>query len=557
MEVRSLRADVLVVGGGLAALRAAYEARGVGADVVVAVKGRAGRSGSSAMTSAGYSTARSEGDSAELHYQDTMAGGRGLNDSQLVRVMVEEAPQRLDELVALGAPLVLDDDGRQAVSPSGDHSRPRTYGAANHSGRDFTEPLTRAVIERGARVLEMTAVVEVLTKDGQVVGAVALDYREGAVVHIETPSVILGTGGAGRLFEVTSNPNDATGDGYALALRAGAQVRDMEFIQFYPWRCIIPFDRSRMPIQPSTFVLGGRLYNSADERFMVGYDPVRKEASTRDLAARAIYEQIHERKGVRGGVRLDVSALSLEEWTRCNPRPARHFLDRNLDFHEEEMILAPEAHFFMGGVVVDAWGQSRVPGLFAVGEVAGGVHGANRLDSNAIPETQVFGARAGRAAAQLAATGARPSVIPEWAGYERLGAAGPQTPQSGSIYVELRRQLQKVMWEQLGIIRDGAEMAIGIAEVAQLDRRLSELEPVSVGDSVQQGTLANSLLVARCCFTAAHARRESRGAHYRRDFPDTDDANWRFPLLLELRADGSLTESPRPVGAGAGELSRD
>lgn len=525
--------DVLVVGGGLAALRAAYEARGSGVTVALAVKGKAGRSGSSAMTSAGYSTARAAGDSPDLHYQDTIAGGKGLSDPQLVRVMVDEAPQRLEELVALGAPLQLDSDGRQAVIPSGDHSRPRTYGAANHTGRDFTDPLTRAIRDRGVLLLEMTAIVEVMVEGGVVTGAIGIDYRRGSAVRIQTPSVILGTGGAGRLFEVTSNPNDATGDGYALALRAGAQVRDMEFIQFYPWRCILPFDRSRMPIQPSTFVLGGQLYNSDHDRFMVAYDPVRKEASSRDVAARGIYEQIHAKRDIKGGVLLDVSTLSPEEWTRSNPRPARHFVERGLDFQREEMILAPEAHFFMGGVVVDSSGESRVPGLYAVGEVAGGVHGANRLDSNAIPETQVFGARAGRAAAARSMA-LRRQPVSEGGWLARFQRAFGSQRGAGSIYAELRRGLQRTMWDRLGIVREEGEMDLGATEVSELSDQLSSAEPADAHELVQHSTLENSLLVAQCCFKAARTRQESRGAHYRKDYPELDDLHWRFPLLLEF-----------------------
>ena len=306
-------------------------------------------------------------DSPETYFEDTLKGGHGINDPKLVRVLAEEGPQRLAEMVALGAPLGLDEAGGWRIIPSGDHSVPRTVSAAHHIGRDFTDPLTEAVVRLGAQVLEMTAAVEVVTDAGEVTGATLIDYARSELIAVKAPSVVLGTGGAGRLFSVTSNPNDATGDGYAIALMAGASLRDMEFIQFYPWRCIIPFDRSRMPIQPSTFVLGATLLNSDDERFMLRYDPVRGEATTRDVAARGIYDQIHGGKAVKGGVRLDVSALSLEEWTLSNPKPARHFVERELDFKAEEMILAPEAHFFMGGVVVDEWGELRVHGSLRCG----------------------------------------------------------------------------------------------------------------------------------------------------------------------------------------------
>ena len=530
-----IETDVLVVGGGLAALRAAYDALLCRARVVLAVKGKAGRSGSSATTSAGYSTPQSESDSADVYFEDTIKGGRGINDAKLVRILADEGPKRLAELVALGAPIGVTENGERRIFPSGDHSVPRTVSAANHIGRDFTEPLTEAVIRLGAQVLEMTAAVEVLTPQGEVTGAMLLDYERGDLIAVKSPSVILGTGGAGRLFAVTSNPNDATGDGYALALMAGAALRDMEFIQFYPWRCIIPFEHNRMPIQPSTFVLGATLLNSDGERFMLRYDPVRGEGTTRDVAARGIYDQINGGKGVKGGVRLDVSALSLDQWVISNPKPSRYFQERNLDFHEEEMILAPEAHFFMGGVVVDEWGESQVPGLFAVGEAAGGVHGANRLDSNAIPETQVFGARAGQAAAARSKahkSALRGSLDGEWK--KRLQSAESQSQAPGFDYVELRKELQATMWQRLGIVRTAAQMKRGLGEVEAMERRLAGAVPSGARALMLHVQMANSLLVARSCLRAALMREESRGAHYRQDFPSQNDELWKCSLRIDL-----------------------
>ena len=531
-----VEADVLVVGGGLAALRAAYDGLLSGARVVLAVKGKAGRSGSSAMTSAGYSTALSAADSPETYFEDTIKGGHGINDAKLVRILAEEGPQRLAELVALGAPLGVTETGDWRIIPSGDHSVPRTVSAANHIGRDFTDPLTEAVIRLGAQVLEMTAAVEVLTAAGEVTGAILIDYARSELITIKAPSVILGTGGAGRLFSVTSNPNDATGDGYALALNAGASLRDMEFIQFYPWRCIIPFDRSRMPIQPSTFVLGATLLNSDGERFMLRYDPVRGEATTRDVAARGIYDQIHSGRAVRGGVQLDVSALSLDEWTLSNPKPARHFLERHLDFKQEEMILAPEAHFFMGGVVVDEWGESQVRGLFVVGEAAGGVHGANRLDSNAIPETQVFGARAGKAAAARSRAPGRsaPSIAPDRTWTDRLLQADAAPVTSVEEYAELRKDLQATMGRTFGIVRSRTQMERGLIEVEAIERTLETAAPAGVRALMLHAQMSNSLLVARSCLRSGLMREESRGAHYRQDFPEQDDERWKCSLRIDL-----------------------
>src|SRR5256885_483757 len=204
-SMREITADVLVIGGGLAALRSAYDALGAGAAVTVAVKGKAGKSGSSAMTSAGYSTPQAGADSAETYFEDTMRGGRDINDPKLVRILAEEGPRRLSELVSLGAQLGTDESGGWRIFPSGDHSIPRTVSAANHTGLDFTGPLTSAVVKLGAQVLETTSALEVVVVGRRTAGAVLLDYERGEVIKVIAPSVILGTGGAGRLFAVTSN----------------------------------------------------------------------------------------------------------------------------------------------------------------------------------------------------------------------------------------------------------------------------------------------------------------------------------------------------------------
>jgi fumarate reductase (CoM/CoB) subunit A len=551
--------DVLVVGGGLAALRAAYDAAGEGARVALAVKGRAGRSGSSAMTSAGYSAWIRPDDSPERHYQDTVAGGRGLTEPRLAEALAREAPLRRAELVELGGRLA-QLDGEPAIHASGDHSVPRTVVAENFKGLDFTIPLLEAVQRRGVQLLERTATLDLLTRDGEIEGAVCLRYAEpGGLLRVECGAVILAAGGAGQLFAVTSNTSDVTGDGYALALRAGAAVRDMEFIQFYPWRCIVPFSGTRMPIQPSTFVLGARLYNRRSERFMDDYDPVKHEATTRDLAARAIYQQIAANLDVKGGVRLDVSELTEEQWVRSNPKPARYFLDRGIDFHDQEMILSPEAHFFMGGVVVDEWGARRVPGLFVAGETAGGLHGANRLDSNAIPETQVFGARAGRAAAARAIGTARRGGDQAWA--PRWASAGDRDHADGDLaeYERMRRRLKETAWLRLGIVRDGDGLRAGLREVRRLGEELGSRSPGSPRALLAHSELASSLLTAEACFTAALHRRESRGAHFRSDFPDQDPA-WSRPSVLGLGPDGPVLEDapflespPGPAPRAAGD----
>lgn len=221
-------------------------------------------------------------------------------------------------------------------------------------------------------------------------------------------------------------------------------------------------------------------------------------------------------------------------------------MDRGLDVHREELIVAPEAHFVMGGAVVDEHGRTRVPGLYAVGEAAGGVHGANRLDSNALPETQVFGARAGRAAAERAA-GMVPRQVPVPAAWEgRLRAAAERAEGGEPSHAEMRRELQSVMWRRLGIVRDGEQMRLGLQELDELRATLAQHRPAGVRELVSHATLESSITVARCCFTAALGREESRGAHYRSDFPAQDDERWRLTQCVEMSAGGRLKIARRP-----------
>ena len=301
-DERILDTDVLIVGGGLAALRAALAAEESGCRVMVATKGSAGRGGSSAITSAGYSAAlglQDPTDSAERHYEDTLRGGAGVNDSRVVRVFAEEAVARFWDMVDWGVEFERDPVSNFFLQhSSGDHSSPRVAVCADHRGIGMTLPLKART--NAVEYVDRAMALDLLRDDDGVAGVIALDLTRLELLTIRARSTVLATGGIGQLYPVTSNPSDVTGDGLALAYRAGAILVDMEFVQFYPWR-LISHVHSRMPIQPSSFVAGARLRNAAGERFMEAYDPVRMEATTRDIAARAIYTEVVEGRDVKGG----------------------------------------------------------------------------------------------------------------------------------------------------------------------------------------------------------------------------------------------------------------
>jgi fumarate reductase (CoM/CoB) subunit A len=547
--VRVLDTEVLVIGGGLAALRAALEAARVGARVTIVVKRKLGRCGSSAITSGGYAATHPDitpQDRWERHYADTLNGGDLLNDRRLARVLCEEAGARLQDLLALGAPF-LRQNGHYYLSPSGDHSLPRVLVPVNMRGTDLTLPLREAVIAAGVTVLENAYVVDLIGGQEGVTGALVLDRDSGTLATVRAGAVVMGTGGAGRLFEVTSNPVDVVGDGFAIAYRLGAPLRDMEMIQFYPWRAIRPFRGSRVPIQPSTFVVGARLYNARGERFMLRYDPARGESTTRDVAARGIFDQIRQGLAVEGGVILDLQAVSDADFRSTNKKVIERLEPRGVHFRDVQFIIAPEAHFVMGGLVIDEHGRTPIPGLFACGEAAGGIHGANRLNSNALPDTQVFGVRAGQAAA-VAARSRAPGAVDErpvrrWG--ERLAKARPDGVAAEALEVR-RQELQRRMWMALGIVRSARGLREGVGYVTGEREALAGLRPrddeafETIAELEAMGDAAEAMLVS-----ALH-RTESRGAHFREDFPVRADARWLQTVLVR-RTNGTPEVWTEPI----------
>jgi len=521
-----LATDVLVVGGGLAALRAAWSARQAGARVLVVVKRKLGQSGSSANTSGGFAAAWTDLDPADdprQHYADTIIGGGLVNERVLARALAEEAPARLRELIEVGAQFQRR-NGAYYLSPSGDHRRPRVLVPEHIRGTDLTLPLRAAVLAAGVDVLENVLVVELLVDDGRVVGALGLRRDRAELVLIQAGATVLAAGGAGRLFSVTSNPVDVTGGGYALALQAGAVLRDMEFIQFYPWRCIRPFGSSRVPVQPSTFVSGARLYNAAGERFMEAYDPVRKEASTRDVAARGIFDQIRFGKAVDGGVVLDVSDVPDDVFRFENKKVVERLDPHGIDYRTIPLIIAPEAHFVMGGVQIDEESGATRPGLYACGETAGGVHGGNRLNSNAVPETQVFGHRAGQGAARYAGTAAPGRIddgsVARWT--RRLGAIRDERSDVSAGLKASLTAFRDAMWLGLGIVRTEAGLHKAAADAAALAADVGEMPLETLGELVAATELDHLAAAATASTASALLRTESRAAHYRDDHPETD-----------------------------------
>jgi len=501
---------VLIIGSGGAGVRAAIEASRYGETLLVS-KTIAGKGGCTPMAEGGYNAVLREEDSCEAHYEDTLKGGAYLNDRDLVRVLVDEAPTRMDDLLHWGAVFDVTDCCEVAQRPFGGQRFPRTCYAGDRTGHEMMMTLMDRLASTEAEVEEEVTIIDLLTDEGRVTGAVGLN-RNGEMAIFSTDSVVLATGGGTRIFDISTNSSSGTGDGYALGYRAGAEVIDMEQVQFHPTGAVYPYDARGRLVTEAVRGEGGVLKNSLGERFMKMYDPERMELSTRDVVARSIATEILEGRGTaHGGVHLDVTHLPRPQIESRLPVMLEQFLKFGVDIRDEPMEVAPTAHHIMGGLRITPGGGTTLPGLYACGEVTGGVHGANRLGGNALADTQVFGKRAGESAgmaqkkthcideAQVAAQQARLDAFLE-------GDTNPY---------HVTRSLQTAMWEGAGIFRTGQ----GLEKTAGIINHLGtlRLRAATPENLTRCCTVQNMLLTASLVCRAALLRKESRGAHVRRD----------------------------------------
>jgi len=532
---------LLIVGSGVAGLSAAIEAAGAGLDVVVLTKDGTGDSNSE-KAQGGIAVALGEDDGVALHLRDTIAAGDGLCDEESVRVLVEEGPARIQDLIAWGAAFDRE-GGALAFAREGAHSARRVLHA---SGDSTGQEIVRALLDRAARTPGIafrtnTFTVDLIVEEGRCEGILCLEEKTGELMRLRGP-VLIAAGGCGQVYRETTNPPQATGDGIAMAYRAGALVRDMEFVQFHPTSLAIP-GAPRFLLSEALRGEGGRLLDGGGRRFMLEVDPLMGELAPRDVVARAIIREMTEAGA--GSVRLDLTHLDAAFIAARFPRIHRTCLGYGVDITKEPIPVAPSAHYMMGGVASDRHGRTTVPGLYAAGEAAcTGVHGANRLASNSLLEGVVFGARAGRAvpADSRGEWGftepGRPRSAPPFA---RDPAEAGLAPGHGSVAEteagRVASEVREIAWSRAGIVRD----ASGLEEAAKALRGLLAGTPTG-GPSRAGAEARNLLLLASLITKAARIREESRGAHYRTDHPGRDDLRYRRSFLLG--AGGSIREIP-------------
>jgi len=571
----TLACDILILGSGGAGLMAALHAYDTNPRlrIVVASKGLVGKSGCTRLVQGGFNAALDPADSPGLHFRDTILGGQFLNDQELAWTLVSEAPEIIRRLeTRIGVFFDRRPDGRIHQKAFAGQSFDRTVHRGDLTGIEIVSRLHDQLFARDIRVLDETRAVELLhdRPGGRIAGTLLLRHATGEFVLSQARVVVLATGGGPRMYTFSAPSLEKTGDGYAMAYRAGGDLIDMEMMQFHPTGLLAGASRlSGMVLEEGLRGAGAYLRNAQGERFMVRYDPERMERATRDVVSRASYCEIMAGRGTpAGGVLLDASHLGADFVLEHFPGMARRCAEVGYDLAHGPVEVTPTAHFHMGGVRIDPHCRTAMPGLLVAGEDAGGVHGANRLGGNGVAESCVFGMRAGLTAADLCASlpDAAPDVR-EAEGAQRAATAPLERARSENPFA-IREALERVMWEHVGLIRDETGLRSALDEIGVLEERLDRagLAPGAGANAGRRANLAwhlvldmrNLLTAARLTATAARYRRESRGSHARSDFPHRDDAHWlvnihqaagRDPWTEPVR----LTRlTPRDVGVPQG-----
>jgi len=556
--------DVLIIGAGGAGLRAAIEALAQGASVGVVCKSLLGKA-HTVMAEGGIAAAMANVDAADswkTHFRDTMRGGKFLNNWRMAQLHAQESPDRVRELEQWGALFDRTETGEILQRAFGGHTFKRLCHVGDRTGLEMIRTLQDRGVQQGIDVYMECTVTRLLTGNGRVAGAFAYWRENGRFIVFRAKSVVIATGGIGKAWRVTSNSWEYTGDGMALAYEAGAELMDMEFVQFHPTGMVWPPGVQGILVTEAVRGEGGILRNKAGERFMEKYDPKRMELSTRDVVARSIYTEVKEGRGTEhGGAYLDISHKPGEYVKKKLPSMYHQFKElADVDITKSPMEVGPTCHYMMGGIRVDAeTAQSTVPGLFAAGEAAAGLHGANRLGGNSLSDLLVFGRRAGLAAAQHAKRSSTPSIDNAQIDQAEKELLAPFSNSGTESPYAVHRDLQEVMQNLVGIFRTDLDLKKALAELAKLKTRAANV-------SVEGSRLFNPgwhlsydlkamLIVSEAVTHSALARTESRGAHSRIDHPNLDPV-WEKKHNIIVWESGSMSRREIPIEPMPEELKQ-
>ncbi len=534
--------DVLIIGAGLAGMRAALSARQNGADVAVISKVHPVRSHSNAAQGGINAALEHAGDDWHDHAYDTVKGSDYLGDQDAIEVMCREAGSEVIQMEHYGVTFSRDEEGRLGTRAFGGQGKARTFFVADFTGQALLHVLYEQIMRAGVRVYEEWFVLEILVEDGECAGAVVMEIRTGDIHVIRAKAVIMAAGGLGRVFEPSTNALICTGDGMGLAYRVGAPLMDMEMVQYHP----TTLKGSGVLITEGARGEGAYLLNSEGDRFMERYAPNMMELASRDVVSRAEQTEINEGRGIDGCVLLDMRHLGeplIRERLTQILDIARDFANVNL--LEEPVPIRPGMHYQMGGVKTDVDGQTPLPGLYAAGEVACvSVHGGNRLGANSLLDTLVFGRRSGERAAELAKSKAHKDLDDSAADGEKAHIQRlMENPKSDDMFGQIRFDMGSAMNDHLAVYRHQDGMESALDTIRQLRERYQSVYVPDKGKTWNTNLvftleLGFMLDCAEAITLSAIERKESRGAHTREDFPERDDENWLRHILVKQTEDG-------------------
>ncbi len=538
-------------------MRAAIEAFDRGAKVMLVCKSLLGKA-HTVMAEGGIAASLGNVDPEDnwkVHFSDTIVEGQFINNWKMAEIFAKEAPDRVIELEHYGALFDRTPDGKIMQRPFGAHTYRRLCYVGDRTGLELIRTLEDQVIKRNIPYIDETVIARVFKDEaaGAVSGALGIRIRTGEIMLFKCKAVVLATGGCGRVYSVTSNSWESTGDGLSLAYRAGAELMDMEMIQFHPTGMIYPAGVRGLLVTEAVRGEGGILLNVKGERFMEKYDPKRKDLSARDVVARAIYSEIMAGRGTpNGAVYLDIRQRGSDYIKKKLPSMYFQFLEfAGVDITKEKMEVAPTVHYQMGGVRVEPETcQTSIAGLYAAGEVACGLHGANRLGGNSLSDILVFGIRAGLAASEYVKSAEGGQASDEDVRGEIARILAPFKVAGGANPFELKERIAETMWKYVGIVRKEEDLKKGLEEILKIKLESKNVQakgPRAYNQSWADSTAVwNMVLDCEAIIRSALARKESRGAHTRSDYPKKDNEHWLVNIITKLR-DGQMTLELVPV----------
>ncbi len=503
--MKTLQTDVLVAGAGIAGIKAAYTAAKSGCDVLVIAKSQV----TASDFVLGFNAVLSDDDSIKLYADDTTRGGGNINDPTLVKTLAENSAKEVAFVEETGLSFDRENGGYHLLKPLG-CSTARLAHIKNTTGRITLEKFREMAAEAGVRSLDKVMLSDLISESGRVTGVVAFDLENKEIIKISAKAVVLATGGI-HIATDSTYPLTMTGDGYGAAYRAGAELTDMEFIQYEPCRCIYP---KKLGISTTLLAKGGKITNNRGERFLLRHYKTEGDAP-KDALAKLIYTEVANGNGSEhGGVYLDLTDIPADEIIEKHSLYYNRFMNAGIDLTKEIIEVGPSAHSFMGGIVIDEKCRTSVDGLFAAGEVTGGIHGANRVGGNAGTEIYVFGTIAGNSAAEYARSVTLSESEVPLIEYGKNG-------RDKEHFEECKRELQRIMAKYMGPVRDGQRLDMAMCLIDALDKDVTAADTLDFDAAVCKRELENMLTVCKCSCVAAAKRTESRGVHTRSDYPET------------------------------------